>query len=99
MSTNTQLNGNTYCVENVLRKKMAAMTDSQSLRLDITSDGTGDVMLRLDECSCATSYPIEAKENNTPAYRRIGDMIYFKDINKAIPLRQIPKEMRKRLKL
>jgi len=47
--------------------------------------------------NAASTFMIE--EDDSPRYRRIGDMVYFKDINKPIPIRNLPKDMRKRLKL
>ena len=75
-------------------------TNNSKFNLDITSDGTEDInKLDLDKYQCDTTYPLEVEEDTTSMYRRIGDMVYFKDTNKTIPIRKLPKEIRRRLKL
>jgi len=48
-------------------------------------------------CSCQRYEVENSKPDNTPKYRVIGDMVYFKDIEKAVPLRKKPKDMKKEL--
>lgn len=57
---------------------------------------TADIMIKLDETNTAsTGYTFEQEPDKEKLYKRIGDMVYFKDINKAIPIRKLTKQMRK----
>lgn len=57
---------------------------------------TADIMIKLDETNTAsTGYVFEQEPSKEKLYKRIGDMVYFRDIDRAIPIRKLSKQMRK----
>lgn len=60
------------------------------------STNTADIMLNINETNTASSgYVFEEEPSKEKLYKRMGDMVYFKDINKAIPIRKLSKQQRK----
>lgn len=60
------------------------------------STQTAEIMIKIDETNTASSgYVFEKEPSKEKLYKRIGDMVYFRDINRAIPIRKLSKQMRK----
>ena len=65
------------------------------INADLTAT-TDSIDIEIDTCNCDGTKRLEDYyEDDKPQYVRIGDMVYFKNIDKAIPIRKLPKEMRK----
>lgn len=56
---------------------------------------TGTYIINLSEANATGTNT----KKQAPAFKRIGDMVYFLDVGEAIPLREIPTDVKRKLGL